>query len=211
MKRLTFLIFLLPLAVHAGAGQTYYCDNGSQLDISMSADSDGRPQATLHFADGAIHLPQVPSPVGSRYRSEPVSLSLHEDRAIFEDGKGNRRECSSQPPAVSSFIEISGQVRYPGQLPPQARLIVLTQALGRPGSKALTLGEQHYLLNGAPSPISFSSTVDRDLLGKTARLAVSARIDIAGKTRYRSAVVYPAINHGQAAAVELELLPVGRK
>lgn len=211
MKPLISLFFLLPLSVFAGAGQTYYCDNGSQLEISISADSDGRPQATLHFADGAVQLPQVPSPLGSRYRSDPVSLVLHEERAIFEDGKGNRRECSSQPPAVSSFIELSGQVRYASQLPPPARLIILTQAIGRPGSKPLTLGEQHYLLNGAPSPLAFTATVDRDLLGKTARLAVSARIDIAGKTRYRSAPVYPAMTDGQAAAVELEVLPLRRK
>ena len=51
-------------ALAADERVAYTCDNASRIDISFSADSSGRPLATLHFADGDVVLPLVPSGSG---------------------------------------------------------------------------------------------------------------------------------------------------
>lgn len=207
-------LLALPLSLHAdSARHTYRCDNGSQLEISFSADSDGRPQATLHFADGELTLPQVPAIAGTRYRRDPVDLQTSDDDALFTDAQGNRRQCSRALPALSSFIELGGNISYLSHtpLPARAELIILIQAHGKRGSKPLTLNEQRYRVAGNQAPLAFSATVDRDLLGKTARLGISARIDIAGKTHFRGGPLFPSMNNGQPGAIELELQPLVRR
>lgn len=211
MKPCLPLLLCLPLALAAAEPRLgYRCDNGSRLDLSFSADADGRPQATLHFADGEVVLPQVPAPAGERYRRDPVSLQIDGDEALIEDGHANRRHCRrADLAAAGSFVEIAGRVGYRGRLPASAELVILTQAFGRPDSRALTLAEQRYRLNGAPSPIPFTATVDRDLLGKDTRLGVSARIEYGGRTRLVGGPVDPVGAPGSAAAVEIELKPAG--
>lgn len=216
MKPAVLLLALLPLALHAAdERQQYRCDNGQRIAISFSADGDGRPQATLHFADGDLSLPQVPAPQGSRYRRDPVSLLIDGEQAVFEDATGNRRQCLRAAPASASFIELEGQVGYRSRqaLPPRAELVILIQSHGPAGRKPLTLSEQRYRLNGAQPPIPFNATVDRDLLGKTSRLGVSARIDIGGRTHYRAGPIFPPLSaDGQPDAFEIELQPPpGRK
>src|SRR5574343_847889 len=117
MKFHYLLPFPLPLCAIAAEERTpYACNNGSRLDISYSADADGRPQATLHFADEAVVLPQVPAASGSLYRNGDIRLHTKGDDAVFEDGKGNLRRCSrgaapprpvpaAQPAASSSFVD----------------------------------------------------------------------------------------------------------
>lgn len=213
------LALLLPLCAIAGEERlAYTCDNGSRLDISFSANSDGRPQATLHFADEAVSLPQVPAASGALYRSGDIRLHTRGDDVILEDGKSNLRRCTrgnappatAQPapqPATSSFIEIAGSVTYLSRiaLPPDAILSIRIQAAGR------TLVEQRYELNGAQVPIPFTATVDRDLIGKKVRPTVTARIDAGGKLRFISAKAYPAMKNGQPVPVAIMLKPASQK
>jgi len=134
MKHLYLLPLLAALTAHAAEERLpYACDNGSRIDISFSTDADGRPQATLHFADEALILPQVPTASGTLYRRGEIRLRSQGDNALFEDGKGNLRRCTrgttppaSNPPApaaASSFIQIGGSVSYLAHatLPPDAR------------------------------------------------------------------------------------------
>lgn len=196
------LLLLLPLALHANEHrQSYYCDNGSRLAISFAADADGRPQATLHFADGDVDLPQVPSAAGSRYRRDPIDLQRQGDEVVLEDGRDNRRHCSRKLPAAAGFVEIAGSVSYRSSraLPAQAELVILVRS-GR-----LTLAEQRYRLAGAPGPIPFAATVDRDLLG--AGTIVAARIEVAGHPRFSGERRYAA---GHEAPLAIELQPTAR-
>ena len=208
-------------ALAADERVAYTCDNASRIDISFSADSSGRPLATLHFADGDVVLPLVPSGSGALYRADPIRLHTKGDDAIFEDGKSNLRRCSrgsvapvppaaqspsNAPQASSSFIDIAGNVRYLARitLPSNAILKIRIQSGQR------TLADQRYELNGAQVPIPFSATVDRDLMGKKAGATVSARIEASGKLLFASPKPVPAIRNGQPVPVDIVLKPAGR-
>lgn len=215
MKIHYLLPLLFTLSAHAADDrQAYVCDNGSRLDISFSADADGRSQATLHFADEAMVLPQVPSVSGTLYRRGDIRLHTKGEDAIFEDGKSNMRRCHqgdappasarpAPPPATSSFIDITGNVTYQSRiaLPPDAILTLRVRSGGR------TLAEQRYELNGAQVPIPFATTLDRDLIGKKAKVTVSARIDHRGKPRFVSDKPYLAFRNGQPVPVDIVLKP----
>lgn len=224
MKTATLLLLSLLFALPAQAAerQPYACDNGSRLDISFAEDAEGRPQATLHFADEAMILPQVPAASGALYRKGDIRLHTRGDEAFFEDGKNNQRRCTrgTVPPAVaavaqpaaSSFIEIGGTVSYLARiaLPPDAILIIRVLDTARAGAPARVLVEQRYELNGAQVPIPFSATIDRDLIGKKARLSVNARIEQQGKLRFISDRAYPPLKDGQPVPVDIVLKPAGR-
>lgn len=196
----------------------YHCDNGSRIEISFGNDPDGRPQATLHFADEAIILPGVPAASGALYRNGDIRLHTRGDEAIFEDGKGNSRHCSEgapppspAPAAASSFIDITGQVRYLARiaLPPEAMLTVRIQDTARAGAPARVLAEQRIELAGQQVPIPFASTIDRDLVGKRARVTVTARIEHRGRLLFINDRIVPALSaDGQPLPVELILKPV---
>jgi len=217
------LPLLIPFCVFAGEQRIpYACDNGSRIDISFAVDTEGRPQASLHFADEAVTLPQVPSASGTLYRRGEIRLHTQGDDAILEDGKGNQRRCTrgttppagttTAPPSASgSFIDIAGKVTYLARiaLPTDATLTIRIDDTGRPG-KPLTLAEQRYALNGAQVPIPFSATVDRDLIGQKSRLIVVARIEAGRKLLFAGNKPYPTAPGGSPAAFELLLKPANR-
>ena len=220
-KHLLFPLCLLALAAHADTTrQPYACDNGSRIDISFPIDSDGRPQAILHFADEALTLPQVPAASGTLYRQGEIRLHTKGDDAIFEDGKSNLRRCTRgttppappPPAAASSFVDIGGSVSYLSRiaLPPDAILTIRVVDTARAGAPARVLVEQRYELNGAQVPIPFSATLDRDLIGKKARLSVNARIEHRGKLRFVSDKAYPPLKDGQPVPVDIILKPASR-
>jgi len=220
MKRYLLPFLLLPLTALAGERLPYHCDNGSRIDISFTEAADGRPQATLHFSDGDLTLPQVPAASGALYRIDDIRLHTKGDDALFEDGKGNTRRCSqgtapppqasTTPPANSSFLDITGSVTYRQRiaLPPDAVLIVRVQDVSRADAPARQLAEQRIELDGRQVPIPFATTIDRDLVGKRARVTVSARIEQRGKLLFISDRSYPALNKGQPQAVEMVLKQV---
>lgn len=217
------LLTLLPYSAQADDERVAYtCDNGSRIEISFPTASDGQPLAILHFADEAISLRQVPAPTGALYRNETIRLHTKDDVAAFEDGKGNVRRCQrgttapqsmapSTPAASSSFIDIAGQVSYLSRiaLPPDTVLIVRIQDTARAGRPALTLAEQRIALSGQQVPIAFQATIDRDLIGKKARVTVAARIERRGKLLFVSDHIYPALEQGQPRPLDILLKPVG--
>lgn len=222
MKRYLLPFLLLPLtALAAGERLPYACDNGSRIDISFAPAGDGPPQATLHFSDSELTLPQVPAASGALYRADNIRLQTQGEEAIFDDGKGNTRRCTqgttpppqaTAPAATSSFLDIAGSITYRQRiaLPPDAILIVRVQDVARPGGRARQLAEQRIELNGQQVPIPFAATVDRDLIGKKAQVTVSARIERRGKLLFVSDKPYPALHNGQPLHVAMQLKQVGR-
>ncbi|HXE40453.1 MAG TPA: YbaY family lipoprotein [Azonexus sp.] len=221
MKLKYLPLLLLPLTALAdGERLTYRCDNDSRIDLSFATGSEGRPQATLHFADGDLTLPQVPSASGALYRADDIRLHTRDNEAIFEDGKGNVRRCTqgatppaqaaATPPAASSFLDITGSVSYRQRmaLPPDAILVVRVQDTARAGARARTLAEQRIELGGRQVPVAFSTTIDRDLIGKSARITVSARVERRGKLLFVSDKPYPALRNGEPNPVDIQLKQV---
>lgn len=220
MKLHPLLALLVPLCAFAGDERVpYACDNGSRIEITFSADADGRPLAQLHFADESMILPLVPSGSGALYRNGDIRLHTKNDDALFEDGKGNMRRCTrgNAPPtsgptvsaASGSLIDVSGRVTYLARiaLPPDATLTIRVEDNGRPG-KPLTLAEQSYALNGAQVPVPFATTIDRDLIGQKSRLRVIARIEAGRKLLFAGNRVYPV--GPSEAPFELLLKPANR-
>ena len=222
MKRYLLPFLLLPLtALAAGERLPYACDNGSRIDISFTPAGDGPPQATLHFSDSELTLPQVPAASGALYRADNIRLQTQGEEAIFDDGKGNTRRCTqgttpppqaTATPATSSFLDIAGSITYRQRiaLPPDAILIVRVQDVARAGGRARQLAEQRIELNGQQVPIPFAATIDRDLIGKKAQVTVSARIERRGKLLFVSDKPYPALHNGQPLHVAMQLKQVGR-
>ncbi|EKE17585.1 MAG: hypothetical protein ACD_10C00380G0001, partial [uncultured bacterium] len=58
--------------------------------------------------------------------------------------------------------------------------------------------------------IPFTTTIDRDLIGKKARITVSARIEHQGKPLFVSDKIYPALINGQPQPQEINLRPARR-
>lgn len=216
MKRLFLPLLLLPLTALADDERLpYTCDNGSHLDIAFSTATDGRPQAMLYFADATLTLPQVPAASGATYRQDGIVLRTVAGDALFEDGKGNLRRCtpghSAPAPAIgalpSSFIDLTGSVapRTPVALPADAMLTVRIQDSA--GQRPRTLAEQRIAIGGQQGPIPFQMTVDRDMLRKTARLTISARIERAGRLLFINDQTYPVASNGQPGHIDLWLKP----
>jgi putative lipoprotein len=182
------LMLLLPLAATADSERQHFtCDNGSRIELSVANDADGRPHATLYFADGNVVLPQVPAAAGAYFRNDAVRLHLLNDDARLEDAKGNARLChrgdqtaaaTPAPAASSSFVQLAGKVFWQTlATPPQARLVVRVVDL----ASKRTLAELQGEIANQPSPLAFSTLIDRDLLGKKSRLVVRAHIEQSGK------------------------------
>jgi putative lipoprotein len=215
----TLLPLVLAGSLHAADAITYTCDNGQTLAIAYGIAADGRPQATLHRPGGELVLPQVAAASGARYRADPVDLHTQGDDAFLEDEQGRQLRCSRgapaaattpSPPAASSFITLNGGVAYRARnaLPPDAILVILVHDVSRAGAPARVLAEQRYELNGAQVPIFFTTTIDRDLIGKRARIQVAARIEIDGQLHYINDRAYPALANGQPLPLAIMLKPV---
>lgn len=217
ISALLILALATPLAATAGERIRYACAGDTRIDVSFSADADGRPQATLHLADGDLILPGVPAASGALYRAPAARLHTKGDDAVFEDARGSVRRCTradalaaETPAASGSLVEVTGTVatRQRSALPPDTVLIVRIQDVSRADARALVLAEQRIELNGRQVPIPFAMNVDRDLVGKRARITVAARIERAGKLLFISDTAYPAIVDGQPRHVDMTLKQV---
>lgn len=201
MKKLLCLLALLPNLLFANEAVTYSCDDGSKILATFSKNSEERPLATLSISGTVRVLALIPAASGAHYRGDGFNFYSKGQNAILEDDKGSMRRCTvgdtppaaPVPAAVSSFVDITGSVAYLQRiaLPPDAILTIRVQDTSRAGAKALTLAEQTIELAGQQVPIAFNLIVDRDLIGKRARLTVAARIESHGKLLFVSDKVYP--------------------
>ena len=212
---LPLLLLFLPLtALAAGAAQPYSCADGSRIKITFSISKEGRPQAALRLAGTRLTLPQVPASSGILYRAGEIRLHTKDRQVVFEDGKGHIRRCQqgNTPPvtkatvvAASSFLDISGRIFYfsPIPLPPDAVLIIQIEDSAH--NRARPLAEQQIDLAGQTAPVSFQTTIDRDLIGKKARVTVRARIEQNGKQLFASKASHPALSKGQPIPDDMQL------
>jgi putative lipoprotein len=198
---------------------TYTCDDGTRFEAAFSADSDGRPQASLRFAGRELTLPQVITASGASYKADNIALHTKEEKALFSDGKSRLRSCQqadSTPAAApsaapSAFVDLGGSIAWhtASPLPADAVLIIRAQDTARADAPALTLAEQRIGLAGNPLPIPFKLTIDRDLIGKNAQITIAARIERKGKLLYSNDSIHPALKDGQPRQVAMTLVPVG--
>jgi len=163
------------------------------------------------FLDNLLYQVQQLSDVGQRMR-DLYERSLLESSLLSSRRSYQSSSSGTSPAAASSFIQVGGSVSYLSRiaLPPDAILTIRVLDIARAGAPARVLAEQRYELNGAQVPIPFSTTLDRDLIGKKARLSVQARIEHRGKLRFVSDKTYPPLKDGQPVPVDIVLKPAGR-
>jgi putative lipoprotein len=231
MKKMLLILALLPgiipgiipgIVLAANPSSTYTCDDRSKIEVTYLTNSEGRPLATLNVAGKSLNLALIPSASGTHYRGDGANFYTRGDDAILEDGTAQIRRCTlgdkppaiapqpAPPVAVSSFVDISGSVAYRQRiaLPPDAILTVRVQDTSRADSKARTLAEQTIELAGQQVPINFQLTVDRDLMGKKARITLAARIESRGKLLFISDKVYPVNIEAGKSHIDMQLRQV---
>jgi putative lipoprotein len=222
MKKLIALLALVPGFLQANEAVSYACDDGSKISAVFSKNSEARPLATLSIAGSSKELALIPAASGTHYRGDGLNFYTKGNDAIFEDSHGAMRRCTLgntpppppvkvQPPAVSSFVDISGSVSYRLRiaLPPDAILTIKVQDTSRADAKALTLAEQTIELAGQQVPIAFNLVVDRDLIGKKrARITLSARIEQHGKLLFINDKSYPVKLVDGKSHVDMDLRQV---
>ena len=222
MKKLLIILALISGAVFAAEPtSTYTCDDGSKIAATYSSNDEGRPLAAINIAGSPLNLALIPSASGTHYRGDGANFYTKGDDAIFVDAKDQMRRCSlgDKPPvfvdqpapaASSSFVDISGSVTYLQRiaLPPDAILTIRVQDTSRADAKARTLAEQSIELGGQQVPINFQLTVDRDLIGKRARITLAARIEIYGKLLFINDSAYPVKIENGKAHVDMRLRQV---
>lgn len=223
MKKICFILAALPAFVFANEPDqiTYTCDNSSKMLVTYASNSEGRPLVTLAIAGNTLHLALIPSASGTHYRGDGANLYTRGNDAMFDDGSGQIRRCTqgdkppavapqAAPTAVSSFVDISGSVTYRQRiaLPPDAILTVRVLDTSRAGAKARTLAEQTLELGAQQVPIPFRLVVDRDLLGKKARITLAARIESRGKLLFINDTTYPVKIDAGKGHVEMQLRQV---
>jgi putative lipoprotein len=218
MKPYALPLLLLPLtALATGETQSYRCTDGSQIKIAFSVSLEGRPQADLRLAGRRLNLPQVPASNGILYRAGEIRLHTKDNQVVFEDGKGKVRRCQQgdTPPvtkatvaATSSFLDISGRIFYFSRTALPADAVLIIQIEDSAHRRARPLAEQQIDLAGQTAPVAFQTTIDRDLIGKKARITVRARIEQNGKPLFASKESHPALNKGQPIPVDMQLQQV---
>jgi putative lipoprotein len=200
MKKILYLLALLPSLPLANEAVTYTCDDGSKILAKFTKNDEGRPLATLDIGGTPRQLALIPAASGAHFRGEGFNFYSQGDDAILEDSDTTLRRCkvgetppSHTPAATSSFVDISGRITYRQRLalPADAIVTIRVQDNGRTAGKALTLAEQTIELNGQQMPVDFNLIVDRDLIGKQTRLSLFARIDSHGKLLFISDKGYP--------------------
>ena len=88
------------------------------------------------------------------------------------------------------------------------RLLVAFPPGGPVDFVARTLAEQTIELGGQQVPINFQLTVDRDLLGKKARITLAARIAVHGKLLFINDTAYPVKIEAGKGHVDMQLRQV---
>jgi putative lipoprotein len=225
MKRYALPLLLLPIsALATEPAVTYRCDDGSSLDVLFSTAADGRNQAMLTLGETTLTLPQVPAASGALYRANDNRLHTKGDEALFEDAKGKVRHCKQgdTPPATAtptkrrqnqwSAASSTSAAMFPTFSASPCRRTPCSSC-GFRMSPAPTRRPAYWPSSASNSPggrypISFQTTVDRDLIGKRARITAAARIERGGKLLFISDKSYPVIRNGQAVPVEMTLKQV---
>jgi putative lipoprotein len=116
---------------------------------------------------------------------------------------------SSAPPASPSSAAVTGQVvwRERIMLPPQTKVIVRLQDVSLADAPAKIISEA--VIPAQTPPVAFSLGYDPAQIPPTARIAVSARVEVDGQLRFINDTHVAVINGGPTQDVEVLVKGVG--
>ena len=113
------------------------------------------------------------------------------------------------PPTGPSSAAVTGQVvwRERIMLPPQTKVIVRLQDVSLADAPAKVIAEA--VIPAQTPPVAFSLGYDPAMIAPTARIAVSARVEVDGRLRFINDTHIPVINGGPTEGVEVLVKGVG--
>jgi putative lipoprotein len=116
---------------------------------------------------------------------------------------------SSAPPTGPSSAAVTGQVvwRERIMLPPQTKVIVRLQDVSLADAPAKVLAEA--VIPAQTPPVAFSLGYDPSQISPSARITVSARVEVDGRLRFINDASVPVINGGPTRDVEVLVKGVG--
>jgi putative lipoprotein len=116
---------------------------------------------------------------------------------------------SSAPPSGPSSAAVTGQVvwRERIMLPPQTKVIVRLQDVSLADAPARILSEA--VIPAQTPPVAFSLGYDPATISPTARIAISARVEVDGQLRFISDTHIAVINGGPTKDVTVLVKGVG--
>ena len=111
--------------------------------------------------------------------------------------------CASAPPSGPSSAAVTGTVvwRERIMLPPQTKVIVRLQDVSLADAPARIIAEA--LIPAQTPPVAFSLGYDPATISPTARIAVSARVEVDGQLRFINDTHIAVINGGPTKDVEV--------
>lgn len=107
------------------------------------------------------------------------------------------------PPTGPSSAAVTGQVvwRERIMLPPQTKVIVRLQDVSLADAPAKVIAEA--VIPAQTPPVAFSLGYDPAKVSPSARIAVSARVEVDGRLRFINDTHIPVINGGPTEGVEV--------
>jgi putative lipoprotein len=116
---------------------------------------------------------------------------------------------ASAPPSGPSSAAVTGQVvwRERIMLPPQTKVIVRLQDVSLADAPAKVISEA--VIPAQTPPVAFSLGYDPAQVSPSARIAVSARVEVDGQLRFINDTHIPVINGGPTQDVEVLVKGVG--
>ncbi|WP_029916802.1 YbaY family lipoprotein [Caulobacter sp. UNC358MFTsu5.1] len=110
---------------------------------------------------------------------------------------------SGTAPSGPSSAAVTGQVvwRERIMLPPQTKVIVRLQDVSLADAPAKVIAEA--VIPAQTPPVAFSLGYDPAKIAPTARIAVSARVEVDGRLRFINDTHIPVINGGPTEGVEV--------
>jgi putative lipoprotein len=116
---------------------------------------------------------------------------------------------SSAPPTGPSSAAVTGQVvwRERIMLPPQTKVIVRLQDVSLADAPAKVLAEA--VIPAQTPPVAFSLGYDPSQVSPSARVTVSARVEVDGRLRFINDTSIPVINGGPTQDVEVLVKGIG--
>lgn len=110
---------------------------------------------------------------------------------------------TSPPPSGPSSAAVTGQVvwRERIMLPPQTKVIVRLQDVSLADAPAKVIAEA--VIPAQTPPVAFSLGYDPAQIPATARIAVSARVEVDGQLRFINDTSIPVVNGGPTQDVEV--------
>ena len=190
---------------------SYACDDDLKLVVRTRGN-----YARVYFKDKVYYMTQTRSADGVRFAEGPVVWWTVGSGGFLDDttdpsnpthlAKNCKLDADATAPAHASS-SVSGTVSYLQRIamPPDAELEVTLQDVSFADAPAVLLAEEKSRFGDRQVPIPFELKFDPSKIDPKHTYAVSAKIMVEGKVRFRTTEAYRVLTQGNPSKVDLIL------